>query len=112
MDATRTAAGAGGGYAWRTCRPPSSHSSASVASLAGRGSGSSATTARGSPAGGNKTRKLEFLLGDALERGADTVLTAGAVQSNHARQTAAACARLGLGCELFLTEARRPTSSL
>ena len=55
--------------------------------------------------GGNKTRKLEFLLGDALERGTDTVLTAGAVQSNHARQTAAACARLGLGCELFLKEA-------
>ncbi len=55
--------------------------------------------------GGNKTRKLEFLLGEALDRSADTVLTTGAVQSNHARQTAAACARLGLGCELFLTEA-------
>src|ERR687893_181858 len=55
--------------------------------------------------GGNKTRKLEFLLGDALDRGADTVMTAGAVQSNHARQTAAACARLGLRCELFLMEA-------
>lgn len=55
--------------------------------------------------GGNKTRKLEFLLGDALDRGADTVLTAGAVQSNHARQTAAACARLGPRCELFLKEA-------
>jgi L-cysteate sulfo-lyase len=39
--------------------------------------------------GGNKTRKLEFLLGDALHGGADTVMTAGAVQSNHARQTAA-----------------------
>lgn len=56
--------------------------------------------------GGNKTRKLEFLLGDALNRGADTVLTTGAVQSNHARQTAAACARSGLRCELFLKEAR------
>ncbi len=55
--------------------------------------------------GGNKTRKLEFLLGDALDQGADTVMTAGAVQSNHARQTAAACARLGLRCELFLKEA-------
>ena len=54
--------------------------------------------------GGNKTRKLEFLLGEALEGGADTVMTAGAVQSNHARQTAAACARLGLACELFLVE--------
>jgi len=52
--------------------------------------------------GGNKTRKLEYLLADALGEGADTILTAGAVQSNHARQTAAACARLGLGCELFL----------
>ncbi|HEX2183247.1 MAG TPA: pyridoxal-phosphate dependent enzyme [Rubrobacteraceae bacterium] len=104
MDATRTAAGAGG-LRLAHLPTPSSRSSASVASLAGRGSGSSATTARGSPAGGNKTRKLEFLLGDALEREADTVLTAGAVQSNHARQTAAACARLGLRCELFLTEA-------
>jgi L-cysteate sulfo-lyase len=55
--------------------------------------------------GGNKTRKLEFLLADALEGGADTVMTAGAVQSNHARQTAAACARFGLRCELFLEEA-------
>ncbi len=52
--------------------------------------------------GGNKTRKLEFLLADAIRQGADTVLTVGAVQSNHARQTAAACAKLGLGCELFL----------
>ena len=59
----------------------------------------------GLAAGGNKTRKLEFLLGDALDQGADTVLTAGAVQSNHARQTAAACARLGLRCELFLKDA-------
>ena len=46
--------------------------------------------------GGNKTRKLEFLLGDALDQGADTIITTGSVQSNHARQTAAACARLGL----------------
>lgn len=52
--------------------------------------------------GGNKLRKLEFLLGEALEQGADTVLTVGALQSNHARQTAAACARLGLDCELVL----------
>ncbi len=54
--------------------------------------------------GGNKTRKLEYLLSDALGRGADTILTTGAVQSNHARQSAAACARLGLGCELYLKE--------
>ena len=43
--------------------------------------------------GGNKTRKLEFLLGDALGQDADTVLTTGAVQSNHARQTMAARTR-------------------
>ncbi len=52
--------------------------------------------------GGNKTRKLEFLLADAVRLGADTILTAGAVQSNHARQTAAACAKLRLRCVLFL----------
>lgn len=52
--------------------------------------------------GGNKLRKLEFLLGEAQALGADTVLTVGALQSNHARQTAAACARLGLECELIL----------
>ncbi len=52
--------------------------------------------------GGNKLRKLEFLLGDALAKGADVVLTTGAMQSNHARQTAAACAKLGLACELIL----------
>lgn len=52
--------------------------------------------------GGNKTRKLEFLLGDALEHGADTLVTCGAVQSNHARQTAAAAAVTGLACDLLL----------
>jgi D-cysteine desulfhydrase family pyridoxal phosphate-dependent enzyme len=55
--------------------------------------------------GGNKVRKLEFALGAALDAGCDTVVTFGALQSNHARQTAAACARLGLGCELVLTRA-------
>lgn len=50
--------------------------------------------------GGNKTRKLEFLLGDALRKGATTVITAGAVQSNHARQTAAAAAKCGLACTI------------
>ncbi len=52
--------------------------------------------------GGNKTRKLEFLLGDALKHDIDTIITAGAVQSNHCRQTAAAAAKLGLRCELLL----------
>lgn len=53
--------------------------------------------------GGNKLRKLEFLLGAARAEGADTVITVGALQSNHARLTAAAAARNGLKCELFLT---------
>ena len=53
--------------------------------------------------GGNKTRKLEFLMADAMAHRADTVITFGAVQSNHARQTAAACAKLGLECHLILT---------
>ena len=52
--------------------------------------------------GGNKTRKLEFALGEALESGADTVVTWGAVQSNHVRQTVAAARRLGLDCDILL----------
>ena len=52
--------------------------------------------------GGNKTRKLEYLMADALREGADVVVTFGAVQSNHARQTAAACAAVGLPCHLLL----------
>ena len=54
--------------------------------------------------GGNKTRKLEFLLGDAFEQDADTLVTQGAVQSNHVRQTAAAAAVMGLKCEVILEE--------
>jgi D-cysteine desulfhydrase family pyridoxal phosphate-dependent enzyme len=52
--------------------------------------------------GGNKTRKLEFLIADALEKKADVVLTAGAAQSNHCRQTAAAATKVGLRCILVL----------
>lgn len=52
--------------------------------------------------GGNKVRKLEYLLADAQAQGADVILTTGATQSNHCRQTAAAAARLGLGCELVI----------
>ncbi|MBD7977240.1 D-cysteine desulfhydrase [Serpens gallinarum] len=48
--------------------------------------------------GGNKVRKLEYLAADALRAGADTLVTAGAIQSNHVRQTAALAARLGLSC--------------
>ena len=51
--------------------------------------------------GGNKTRKLEFLVGDALESGADMLVTAGAIQSNHTRQTAAAAAKSNLKCALL-----------
>ena len=53
--------------------------------------------------GGNKTRKLEFLLAEAQAQGARTLITAGAVQSNHCRQTAAAAARFGFECILVLT---------
>lgn len=52
--------------------------------------------------GGNKLRKLEYLGADALAQGADTLITAGALQSNHVRQTAALAARLGLGCVALL----------
>ncbi len=52
--------------------------------------------------GGNKTRKLEFLVGEALSLGCDTLVTGGAAQSNHCRQTAAAAAAMGLDCHLAL----------
>ena len=52
--------------------------------------------------GGNKTRKLEYLAADALAKGAKTLISTGAVQSNHCRQVAAAAAKLGLGCQLIL----------
>lgn len=64
--------------------------------------------------GGNKTRKLEYLLADALSRDAKTLLTAGAGQSNHCRQTAAAAARFGLACVLVLVgkEPALPSANL
>ena len=52
--------------------------------------------------GGNKVRKLEFLMGDAVRKGCDTVITYGATQSNHAMQTVTACRRLGLTPILYL----------
>jgi D-cysteine desulfhydrase family pyridoxal phosphate-dependent enzyme len=61
--------------------------------------------------GGNKTRKLEFLCADALRRGADTLITVGAPQSNHCRQTAAAAARLGLRSVLVLSGPPQPAES-
>src|SRR5437762_5110792 len=51
---------------------------------------------------GNKIRKLEYILADALRQGADTLVTHGGQQSNHCRTTAAVAARLGLGCRLIL----------
>jgi D-cysteine desulfhydrase len=54
--------------------------------------------------GGNKTRKLEFLVADALAQGADTLITCGAVQSNHCRLTLAAAVREGLKCQMILEE--------
>jgi D-cysteine desulfhydrase len=59
--------------------------------------------------GGNKTRKLEFLMADALARGADTIVTCGAPQSNHCRITLAAAVREGLKCR-FIIEERVPGS--
>jgi D-cysteine desulfhydrase family pyridoxal phosphate-dependent enzyme len=61
--------------------------------------------------GGNKTRKLEFLLAEAQANGARTLITAGALQSNHCRQTAAAAARFGFNCTLVLTKTT-PASKL
>lgn len=58
----------------------------------------------GLSSGGNKTRKLEFLMADAQSAGADTIITQGATQSNHARQTAAAAAKLGMGCHILLED--------
>ena len=58
--------------------------------------------ATGLAIGGNKVRKLEYLLADAVAEEADIVVTVGATQSNHCRQTAAAAARVGLRCELLL----------
>ena len=56
----------------------------------------------GLASGGNKTRKLEFSMGQAVQEGADTIITVGAVQSNHVRQTAAAAAKFGMACEVLL----------
>jgi L-cysteate sulfo-lyase len=54
--------------------------------------------------GGNKTRKLEFLMADAVKHGADTIITQGATQSNHARQTAAIAVKMGMKCEILLED--------
>lgn len=61
--------------------------------------------------GGNKTRKLELLVADAIRQGCDHLVTMGTAQSNHCRQTAAAAARYGLGCSLVLSD-QAPSQSL
>ena len=61
--------------------------------------------------GGNKVRKLEFVLAEAVARGADTLVTVGGVQSNHARATAAAAASLGLRCVLIINGTPPPHPS-
>src|SRR5262245_52985926 len=55
--------------------------------------------------GGNKTRHNEFLMADAVQRGTDVVVWGAGVQSNNCRQTAAACAKLGIECQLYLSRA-------
>ena len=64
--------------------------------------------------GGNKTRKLEFLVAEARDQGAKTLISGGALQSNHCRQTAAAAARFGFKCILVLTgdEPKQPSANL
>ena len=78
------------------------------AALAGPGGGPDIWIKRddctGLATGGNKARKLEYLMGAALECGAEAVATQGATQSNHARQTAAAAARLGMECHVLLED--------
>ena len=58
----------------------------------------------GLSSGGNKTRKLEFLMADAIAQGADTIVTEGATQSNHARQTSAISAKLDMACHILLED--------
>ena len=62
--------------------------------------------------GGNKARQLEYYFGEALERGADTILITGAVQSNYARMTAAVAARMGMECHIQLEERVPDTDEL
>jgi len=64
--------------------------------------------------GGNKTRKLEFLIAEARDLGCDMLISAGAIQSNHCRQTAAAAAKFGFECILVLTGQfpKEPTANL
>ena len=62
--------------------------------------------------GGNKTRKLEFLLAEAQQKNADTIISQGATQSNHVRQTVAISSKLGLKCEVLLASVSKSGSIL
>ncbi|KAJ7384335.1 hypothetical protein OS493_022446 [Desmophyllum pertusum] len=66
----------------------------------------------GSTLSGNKIRKLEFLLADALDKKCDTIFTCGGIQSNHCRSTAVAARQLGLNCYLFLRNLNRQTTDI
>ena len=85
----------------RCCRPRSTRSSNFGRSLGGPELWIKRDDLTGLEGGGNKTRKLEYLVGDALATGADMLVTIGAIQSNHTRQTAAAAARHNLKCALL-----------
>jgi L-cysteate sulfo-lyase len=65
----------------------------------------------GLSSGGNKTRKLEFLMAEAVEQKADMVMTQGATQSNHARQTSAFAAKLGMKCHILLEDRTESTDA-
>ena len=93
-----------GGSNLPICRRRSSAWLLSRASLGGPEIWVKRDDCTGLASGGNKARKLEHLMHDALAKGADTIITAGGIQSNHARQTAAAAARLNLRCILVLTD--------
>ena len=62
--------------------------------------------------GGNKTRKLEFSIGEALDQGADTLITSGAIQSNHCRLTLSWARVEGLECHLVLPSIRKPAATI
>ena len=78
--------------------PTPIHKLENISSLLGRNIYIKRDDMTGLGLGGNKIRKLEFLLADAKEKGAEVVFTTGGAQSNHAMLTAAACAKLGLQC--------------
>ena len=85
----------------RTCPTPLEHLPRLSEHLGGPNIYVKRDDCTGLATGGNKTRKLEFSMGEAVEQGADTIVSVGAVQSNHVRQTAAAACKLGMRCEIL-----------